>query len=94
VGGHEGQTNEYNRAGVQDNRPKRKGTTDQKEKVILLGGRSACMELYPNLPLIGEVQHCSTPPTPKRSNTKGRKKWFGEGLVREIQKRKAYPFFF
>ncbi len=51
-------------------------------------------ELYPNLPLIGEVQHCSTPPTPKRSNTEGRKKWFGEGLVREIQKRKAYPFFF
>ncbi len=38
VWGHEGQTDEYNRAGVQGNRPKRKGATDQKEKVILLGG--------------------------------------------------------
>jgi hypothetical protein len=43
-------------------------------------------ELYPNLPLIGEALHCSTPPTPKRSNqkkrntqTEGKKKWFGEG---------------
>ena len=51
-------------------------------------------ELYPNLPLIGEVLHCSTPPTPKRSQTEGKRKWFGEGLVRVIQKRKAYPFFF
>ena len=43
VGGHEGQTDEYNRGGVQGNRPNRKGATDQKEKVILLGGRTACM---------------------------------------------------
>ena len=44
MGGHEGQTDEYNRAGVQGNRPKRKGATDQKEKLILLGGRTgACM---------------------------------------------------
>ena len=43
VGGHEGQTDEYNRGGVQGNRPKRKGATDQKENVILLGGRTSCM---------------------------------------------------
>jgi hypothetical protein len=43
VGGHEGQTDKYHRAGMQGNRPKRKGATDQKEKVILLGGRTACM---------------------------------------------------
>jgi hypothetical protein len=43
VGRHEGQTDKYNRAGVQGNRPKRKGATDQKEKVVLLGGRIACM---------------------------------------------------
>ncbi len=29
-------------------------------------------ELYPILPLIGEVLHCNTPPTPKRSNQKKR----------------------
>ena len=51
-------------------------------------------ELYPNLPLIGETLHCSTPPTPRNTQTEGNKKWFGKGLVREIQKRKAYPFFF
>ncbi len=51
-------------------------------------------ELYPNLPLIGEALHCSTPPTPRNTQTEGKKKWFGEGLVREIEKRKAYPFFF
>ncbi len=45
MGGHEGQTDEYNRASVQGNRPKRKGATDQNEMVILilLGGRTACM---------------------------------------------------
>ena len=51
-------------------------------------------ELCPILHLIGEVQHCSTPPTPKRSDTEEKKKWLGEGSVREIQKRKAYLFFF
>jgi hypothetical protein len=50
-------------------------------------------ELCPILHLVGEALHCSTPPTPKRPKQKkkkptdrGRKKWFGEGLVREIQK--------
>ena len=51
-------------------------------------------ELYPNLPLIGEALHCSTPPTPKNTQTESKQKWFGEGFVREIQQRKAYPFFF
>ena len=51
-------------------------------------------ELYPILPLNREVLHCNTPPTPNRSQTESNKKWFGEGLVREIQKRKAKPFFF
>ncbi len=48
MGGHEGQTDEYNRAGVQKgNRPKRKGARTVQNgsaKVILLGGgRIACM---------------------------------------------------
>ncbi len=52
------------------------------------GGQGQDRELYPILHLIGEVLHCSTPPTPKKAKPKKRKntdreqkKWFGEGLV-------------
>jgi hypothetical protein len=45
--GHVGQTDDYNRAGVQGNRPKRKGARSIQNgfvKAILLGGgRTACM---------------------------------------------------
>ena len=42
-GNHRRQTDKDILAGVQGNRPKRKGATDQEEKVILLEGRTACM---------------------------------------------------
>ena len=42
-GHHRRQTDKDILAGVQGNRPKRKGATDQKEKVILLEGWIACM---------------------------------------------------
>ena len=51
-------------------------------------------ELYPILPLIGEALHCSTPPTPRNTQTEGKQKWFGEGLVREIQKKKGRSILF
>jgi hypothetical protein len=51
-------------------------------------------ELYPNLSLIGEVLHCSTPPTPKRSKTEGKKKWFGKGWCGRFKKERPIHSFF
>jgi hypothetical protein len=50
-------------------------------------------ELYPNLPLIGEALHCSTPPTPRNTQTEGKKSGLERGWCGKF-KRKAYPFFF
>ncbi len=36
-------------------------------------------ELYPNLPLIGEALHCSTPPTPRNTQTEGKKSGLERG---------------
>jgi len=51
-------------------------------------------EIYSNL--LGDRQelHSSTLVSPIRSNRRGPKKVVWRGVVREIQKRKAYPFFF
>ena len=53
-------------------------------------GQGALSESAPNW----SGSALSTPPTSKRSQTESNKKWFGKGLVRENQKRKACPFFF
>jgi hypothetical protein len=51
-------------------------------------------EIYSNL--LGDRQelHSSTLVSPTRSKGRGQKKVVWRGLVREIQKRKAYPFLF